>query len=215
MPEPVAIDELPPRAESFGDRTPRTLNVPNAITLSRLVLAVVVFQLIYLDGWWITAAVLFVVAAATDFLDGYIARRTGQVTVLGRILDPFVDKIIVCGAFLFLVAHPQSGVCAWTAFVVFAREMFVTSLRSFLEMHNVDFSASWVGKLKMVAQCVAVPVCLVTLSPQVREVVGTGWPLVVRDVCVYLMLAITVLSGIVYATRALTLIRQLHLTVDR
>lgn len=191
---------------------PRTLNVPNAITLSRLVLAFIVFQLIYLDGWWITAAALFVAAAATDFLDGYIARRTGQVTVLGRILDPFVDKIIVCGAFLFLVAHPESGVCAWTAFVVFAREMFVTSLRSFLEMHRVDFSASWLGKLKMVMQCIAVPVCLVTLSPVVRETFGTGWPIVLRDICVYAMLTATILSGVVYATRAASLIRDLRLS---
>lgn len=215
MPDPATIDEPPRRSAIPPSARPQALNVPNAITLSRLVLAVVVFQLIYLDGWWITAAVLFVVAAATDFLDGYIARRTGQVTVLGRILDPFVDKIIVCGAFLFLVAHPESGVCAWTAFVVFAREMFVTSLRSFLEMHNVDFSASWVGKLKMVAQCVAVPVCLVSLSPVVRGAFGTGWPLAVRDGCVYVMLAITVLSGVVYAARAVSLIRELNLKVDR
>ena len=69
----------------------RSLNLPNLITLSRLGLAVVLFWLIYVEGFWISAAVLFVVAAATDAIDGYIARKFGQVTTLGRILDPFVD----------------------------------------------------------------------------------------------------------------------------
>ena len=80
-----------------------SLNLPNLITLSRLLLAFVLFALIYVEALWITAAVLFVVAAATDALDGYIARKYGTITALGRILDPFVDKIIVCGAFVFLL----------------------------------------------------------------------------------------------------------------
>ena len=190
---------------------PRALNVPNAITTSRLLLALVLFALIDYDGWWITSAILFGIAAATDFLDGYIARRTGQVTVLGRILDPFVDKIIVCGAFLFLVAHENSGVCAWTAFVVFAREMFVTSLRSFLEMHNVDFSASWLGKVKMLVQCVTVPACLLSLSPVARETVGADLLLAIRDVLVVATVVVTIVSGVVYAARATKLIRDLRL----
>ena len=73
------------------------LDIPNLITISRVLMAVVLFALIEADGWWKTATVLFAVAAATDFLDGYIARRYGLVTPLGRILDPFADKIIICG----------------------------------------------------------------------------------------------------------------------
>ncbi|MCA9057458.1 MAG: CDP-alcohol phosphatidyltransferase family protein, partial [Planctomycetaceae bacterium] len=82
-----------------------SLNLPNLITTSRLLLAFVLFTLISLKGWWITSAALFVLAASTDALDGYLARRFRQITVLGRILDPFVDKVIVCGTFVFLLEH--------------------------------------------------------------------------------------------------------------
>lgn len=211
---PAPDATIAPRPPTALPRNASSWNVPNAITASRLVLALVLFALISVDGYWITAAVLFVVAAATDFLDGYIARRTGQVTVLGRILDPFVDKIIVCGSFLFLVAYPESGVCAWTAFVVFAREMFVTSLRTFLETHAVDFSASWLGKLKMVVQCVAVPVCLLSLSESARDILTDGFLFPFRTFAIYATVAVTVLSGVVYAVRAIALIRDLRLRVE-
>src|SRR5437762_629746 len=84
------------------------LNLPNIITLSRLVLAVFLFWLIDIEGHWLAATVLFVIAAATDAIDGYIARRYGLVTKIGRIFDPFVDKVIVGGAFLFLAVVPVS-----------------------------------------------------------------------------------------------------------
>jgi len=82
---------------------PEIWNLPNTITVSRLVLSLMLFVMIYLEGWWKTSALLFIIAAATDFLDGYFARKYNQVTTLGRILDPFVDKIIICGAFIFLL----------------------------------------------------------------------------------------------------------------
>ena len=138
------------------------LNVPNILTTARLVLAVVVFVLIPLDCFW-PAFVVFVVAASTDWVDGYWARRYGQVTQVGRIYDPFVDKIIVCGAFIFLAAEPDSGIAAWMAVVVVAREMLVTALRGFIEQHGGDFSAKMSGKLKMVFQCIAVGASLVAL----------------------------------------------------
>ena len=97
-----------------------SLNIPNAITFSRLILAFVVFALIDFTDAWLTCFAIFIVAVSTDFLDGYLARKWNQVTVLGRILDPFVDKIIVGGTLIFLTAHPDSGVCGWTTFVVIA-----------------------------------------------------------------------------------------------
>ena len=116
---------------------------------------------------------LFAIAAGTDWVDGYWARRYGQVTQLGRILDPFADKIIICGTFIFLAAVPPSGdaddsaseVTAWMAVVVVAREMLVTALRSFFEEHGADFSAKWSGKWKMVAN--------VRPSPQASRDCGT------------------------------------------
>jgi len=113
--------------------------------------------------YW-AALIIFVVAASTDWIDGFWARRYGQVTVLGRIFDPFVDKVIICGTFIFLVASPGSQIAAWMAVVVTGREMLVTVLRSFFEQQGTDFSAKMAGKLKMVLQCLAVVASLYLLT---------------------------------------------------
>jgi len=184
----------------------QALNAPNIITLSRLGLSVVLFILIDIGGWWRTAAAVFTVAACTDFLDGYIARKYGLVTVLGRILDPFVDKIIICGAFIFLQKWEASGVTAWITFIILAREMFITSLRTFLEQRGQDFSAKWSGKLKMILQCVAVPACLLSLSTEFKTwlapTISESAFLTLRDCLLWLAVLITVYSGIEYTWRA-------------
>ena len=182
------------------------LNIPNLITTSRLLLAVALFWLIDYDGYWRTAAVVFLMAAGTDFLDGYIARKYGLVTTLGRIMDPFADKIIICGAFVFLLGKPASGVTAWMVIIIIGREMFVTSLRGFLEQHGMDFSATMSGKLKMVLQCAAVTASLLSLSPEFRE--SVAWVDGVRDVLLWSAIAITVYSGGIYLYRASLMIGQ-------
>lgn len=187
------------------------LNLPNLITVSRLVLAVVLFVLIYMDGYWITSAVVFVIAAGTDFLDGWIARKYKQVTAVGRILDPFADKIIIIGAFIFLLNKEtihegktiESGVNAWMVIVILGREMFVTSLRGFLEQQGKDFSASWSGKLKMIMQCIAVPASLLSLSPDIIE--RFDWFPLVRDYLLWAAVIITLYSGAIYIVRAVQL----------
>ena len=206
-PEPTQESGPPP----IFDR--RALNLPNLITVSRFVLAIILFILIDLDGWWRTAAALFVVAAFTDFLDGYLARKYGQITVLGRILDPFVDKLIICGSFIFLQGKSsgglESGVTAWMTFVIVAREMFITSLRAVLEQYGRDFSAKWSGKLKMLLQCLTVPVCLLSLSQLFLDWAAgfdaAGQFLRLRDVMLWLTVGITVYSGLEYVARAMQL----------
>lgn len=184
----------------------KSLNAPNLITLSRLLLSFVLFVLIYLEGFWITSAVLFAVAAATDFLDGYIARKYGLVTTLGRILDPFVDKIIVCGSFVFLLEKSgASGVNSWMVMAVIGREMFVTGLRSFLEQSGQDFSAVWSGKIKMALQCVAVTASLLSLSPALAGVESFTQT---RDILLWSAVAITVYSGLAYAWRGFQMLRR-------
>jgi CDP-diacylglycerol--glycerol-3-phosphate 3-phosphatidyltransferase len=138
------------------------LNVPNVVTAIRFALAIVVFVLIPLEQY-LAALIVFVIAAGTDWLDGWWARKYGQVTKLGRIFDPFVDKIIICGAFTFLAAEAGSGILPWMAVVVMGREMLVTAIRGFIEQQGGDFSANFSGKLKMVLQCVAVVASLVAL----------------------------------------------------
>ena len=186
------------------------LNIPNLITISRLLMAVVLFVLIEANGWWKTATVLFLIAAATDFLDGYIARRYGLVTPLGRILDPFADKIIICGSFVFLLSdggtEAKSGVTAWIVVVILAREMFVTSLRGFLEQRGQDFSAAFSGKLKMALQCAAVPLCLLSMDTAIRQRYEDL--VLIRDITLWAAVAVTVFSGVEYSIRATKILRR-------
>lgn len=209
------VTRAEPRSGPAGNPLNRdALNLPNLITVSRLLLAFVLFALIWLKGYWITAAILFVVAASTDALDGWLARKYGQITALGRILDPFVDKIIVIGAFVFLLEKKVrvigtdeviwSGVNAWMVMIVIGREMFVTSLRGFLEQQGHDFSASLSGKLKMTTQCIAVTASLLSLSPWVGS--ELPWFPTVRDVLLWTAVAVTVWSGLVYVYRAIAIL---------
>lgn len=192
----------------------RTLfNVPNQLTLLRLVLAVAVFTLIPLH-YFLSAIVVFLIAASTDWVDGYWARKYGQVTQLGRILDPFVDKIIICGAFIMLAAEqPFSGIAGGVAVVVVAREMLVTALRSFIEQSGGDFSASRAGKLKMVFQCAAAVASMIVLMlahqqepPAPSEVPPwLGWSLMVL---VWTAVLLTIYSGAGYVAAAVKYLRE-------
>ncbi len=173
----------------------RILNVPNQITIARLVFSIVVFVLIPFGHYW-WALAFFVAAAATDWLDGYIARKYNLVTQLGRILDPFVDKFLICGVFIFLVAeYPESGIAAWMAVVVVARELLVTVIRSFFEGEGIDFSANMVGKLKMVFQCGAVIASLMALGFASHPPSWMNWLL---TIIVWLAVGLTIYSGAVY-----------------
>jgi CDP-diacylglycerol--glycerol-3-phosphate 3-phosphatidyltransferase len=183
------------------------LNAPNVITISRLVLSVVLFALISLwtsDSCGIAAAILFTIAVLTDALDGYLARKYKLITQLGRILDPFADKIIVLGTLIFLLERTaaRSGVNAAMVVLVLGREMLVTGLRSFLEQHGKDFSASWIGKVKMVLQSFALVFSLLSLSSAFRA----PWFLLSRDILLWSAVAITLYSGWTYLQRALKLV---------
>jgi CDP-diacylglycerol--glycerol-3-phosphate 3-phosphatidyltransferase len=195
------------REGAAGVRRGSPFNVPNLITFSRLLLAVVLFWLIDRGERWLVACAVFMIAAATDAIDGYIARRYGLVTVVGRILDPFVDKVIIGGAFVFLVPQPDSGINAWMAIIVIGREMFITSLRSFLESAGQDFSATWSGKLKMVLQCAAVAASLLYLEygrqSTAQESLATG-----RDLLLWSAVAVTIYSGVAYVVRAVQIFRN-------
>ena len=189
-------------------KKPSIYNVPNALTSIRFGLAIAVMVLIPAE-YYPAALIIFVIAASTDWMDGYWARKYGQVTKLGRIFDPFVDKIIICGTFISLVAVPDSGVASWMATIVIGRELLVTSLRGMIEGSGGDFSASQLGKWKMVLQCVAVVAILVCMiQPDVEWIEWTSFGLL------WAAIVLTVYSGIDYSFAAARVMREPALSSD-
>lgn len=177
-------------------------NVPNLLTTVRFALAIAVIALIPAKAYT-AALIVFVVAASTDWMDGYWARKYGQVTKLGRIFDPFVDKIIICGSFIALVALPESGIAAWMAVVVVGRELLVTSLRGIIEGAGGDFSATFWGKWKMVVQCFAVGFSLLALA----LAPPSSLLLSLRHVAIWGSVLITIYSGLDYTLAAARVLR--------
>lgn len=203
--------------------------VPNFITLGRLALTVVFFLLLNVHDadtfsrqMWI-AFVIFLIAVLTDMLDGYLARAWKVESSFGRVVDPFVDKILICGAFIFFssndfinvaVLHEfpgfpaagagtgeigsVTGVHPWMAVVLIAREFLITSIRGLAESKGIDFRADWAGKIKMIVQCIAVAAVIVDLA-----VVGhVPWVRMTRDIVVWITIVVTVLSATTYVLRA-------------
>lgn len=213
-------------------------HIPNALTIARLVLAAVFFVVLGRTQPWpfakdltffdrfmpafeihpglIVAALIFIVAAITDALDGFLARRWNVVSRFGRVMDPFADKVLVLGAFVMLAGpnliwygvpedHPPlrfTGVETWMVVVILARELLVTSLRGLVESEGKDFSATWSGKWKMILQSIAVPTILLTIA------FWTPWPgsgvRLFLDILIWATVAVTVLSGVPYVRKAIS-----------
>lgn len=132
------------------------LNVPNILTLARIAAVPVVLVLLLFESktncFW--AAIVFSLAAITDWLDGYLARKWEVVTVLGKFLDPLADKLIVMVALIMLI--PLDRVPAWAVFIILAREMLVTGLRSIASSEGIVIAASPLGKYKTIFQMIAI-----------------------------------------------------------
>lgn len=176
-------------------------NLPNKLTSLRLLLAFVLFTTIWINQW-VLSLVIFVIAAFTDWLDGYFARKRGLVSSLGRVYDPLVDKVLVCGAFVFLMEDHRTGLNAWMVTVIIAREFIVTGLRGFLEERGVSFGADQLGKIKMCLQCLAIATMLVVLSLADRGVTSGGlylWQGIVN----WGTVIVTFVSGANYVQKAI------------
>ena len=132
------------------------LNLPNLLTLGRIAAVPLLVVLLLFPGrdacFW--AAAIFSLAAVTDWLDGWLARKWQVVTVLGKFLDPLADKLIVMAALIMLIPHGR--VPAWAVFVILAREIVVTGLRSIASSEGVVIAASDLGKYKTIFQMVAI-----------------------------------------------------------
>jgi CDP-diacylglycerol---glycerol-3-phosphate 3-phosphatidyltransferase len=220
-------------------------HVPNTLTSLRLLLAAVFFAMLsyyqhespggrHGDVLWLNIALaIYVVAVATDFLDGYLARRWKVESAFGRVVDPFCDKVLVLGSFIFFagknftVPHIDpaaiptnvrtiTGVVPWMVVLILARELLVTSLRGLSESAGQSFAAAFSGKLKMAFQSVTIFVILVYVN-YVGFLEDRGgaaanslpqYATRFRDLCIWATLAITVYSGLLYVRRAVALYQR-------
>lgn len=141
------------------------MNLANKITLIRIFLVPVFmfFLLVKVPYGEYLAVGIFILAAATDSLDGYIARNRNQVTKFGKFMDPLADKLLVTAALISLVE--MGKLSAWVAFVIVAREFAITGLRVLAASENITIAASWWGKIKTITQMVAIVVLLIDNFP--------------------------------------------------
>ena len=196
------------------------MSLPNRITLLRFLLAIVLFVLLsqleppnripYFEdlhshpsefSWVLNVAwVFFLLVALTDALDGYLARRLDLSTDFGRIADPFVDKIYICGTFVFLSSAQDLAVRidAWMVVLVIGREFLITGIRGYTEARGHSFPASLWGKLKMFLQCATVVAILLTTA----NFPTTPFFLWTTRLILWSMLAVTFFSAVLYCRAA-------------
>lgn len=186
------------------DERPPVLNVANALTVLRIVIVPFVAWALLIDGgdsttWRLVATGLFVIAAVTDRIDGHVARSSGQVTDVGKLLDPIADKLLIGTALVLLSALGE--VWWWVTILILVRELGITVMRFFLLRYLV-LPASRGGKIKTVLQSVAVGLYLLPLSEL---------PAVVHVVAAVLMAAallVTLVTGVDYVRTALRVRRE-------
>ena len=196
------------------------MNIPNKITVSRLVLSIIYFVLLYLAGLdtipekfdkaiFYAGMAVFSVAALTDVLDGYLARRYNIVTKFGRIADPFVDKVLICGSFIFFVSWPslKPFISSWMVLVIVFREFLVHGLRTIIESKGISFGSTVWGKQKTLTQCITIIWTLFYLvylryNPEMEWWAGT-----ILHSLIWLTLFSTVFSALTYFYKTRKMLR--------
>jgi CDP-diacylglycerol--glycerol-3-phosphate 3-phosphatidyltransferase len=162
------------------------VNLPNLLTLLRIFFVPLLVAALLADGTWIArgqnvipisremfALAVFLAAAATDFIDGYLARRLGQVTTVGTLLDPIADKMLVSAALVSLVDIHR--VQAWIVILIIGREFAVSGLRSIAASSGYTIKASDLGKTKMVAQVLAISLVIASIRwPELKAPANLG-----------------------------------------
>jgi CDP-diacylglycerol--glycerol-3-phosphate 3-phosphatidyltransferase len=183
------------------------VNLPNSITLTRIASVPLLiwvlspkfpFQTIPGEQE-VLASVLFILASITDGLDGYLARRRGQITTTGMLLDPLADKLMVSAAFIILVAYNPRIVPPWIAILVIGREFLVSGLRSIASSEGFTIEASEIGKLKTVIQIVSVVAAILNHRWDYWNL--WGFPVGVHLIAVtaiYWMIVVSIISAVDY-----------------
>lgn len=182
------------------------MNLPNSITMSRI-LSIPIFLWVLSSRLFIgvhgereiAASLLFILASITDGIDGYIARRRGQITTMGMLLDPLADKLMVAAAFIALVQYNPRIVPAWIAVLVIGREFLVSGLRSIAASEGFTIEASDLGKFKTVIQIVSVVAVLLDHRWQEWDFGFVVVPVeLIARMSIWFMVAVSILSATDY-----------------
>lgn len=173
------------------------VNLPNKLTMSRLVLAVIFFTFLSY-GFFDIAFGAFILAGFTDWFDGYLARKRGLLTEFGRIADPFVDKIIICGGFITLILHAQTVLAPWMVVVIVAREFLINSLRSYSEMKSIPVPSNMWGKTKMFLQSITIGALILFYG----HFQTYPWAMALVTTLLWATVILTVVSGLQYIFKA-------------
>ncbi|MFW6172708.1 MAG: CDP-diacylglycerol--glycerol-3-phosphate 3-phosphatidyltransferase [Elusimicrobiota bacterium] len=169
------------------------MNLPNALTLSRIVITFPVVFTLYFGGddvrWVLFSAVLYLIAALTDFFDGYIARKSNQITNLGKFMDQISDKFLVTS--VFLIFAYQGYISFWLVFIVIARDILVSGLRMHAASEGEIIAANYFGKAKTVLQMTFI------LFVYLERIVAFDIPAIFQ-IFQWIVILITALSGMAY-----------------
>jgi len=180
------------------------MNLPNKLTLARLAVIPLLLMMANISGPYAGpfTGLLFLLAAVTDGLDGYLARRQGEVTTLGKFIDPLVDKILVLAGLVILVE--MGRLPGWVAVIIIGREIAVTGLRAMLATKNIVLPASRLGKYKMAAQTVAIVSLFIWgFVPGIPL-----FPIVFQVVALSIAILLTLWSGLDYFVKTWKAIKQ-------
>ena len=190
------------------------MTLPTKLTVLRVLLAFLVMGLLFVPGWPAKTAALagFLAAGATDWLDGYLARRLKQATPLGALLDPIADKVLVLGTFLAFVQLRL--IPAWMVLIIVLRESLITGVRLVAAGRNIVLPAAREGKQKTVSQMLTITVILIVLL--LRELpVSQSLPTPAQDAirlgvlgCLWVTMVLTVVSGTLFFWRHRTILRD-------
>lgn len=182
------------------------MNLPNKLSLFRIALVplfliflLVQFSLPFSLYAKYLAIFIFIVAALTDSLDGYIARKHGLITKFGKLIDPLADKMLISGALIALVSLGE--ISAWPAFIIITREFAVTGFRSIASTEGVVIAASIWGKVKTSLQIIAIVAVMINSS--IFEIPFAG-----ADILIWAATIVTILSGVDYIVKGWHLVRS-------
>ena len=179
------------------------MNLPNKITLFRVAMIPIFLIFMLVPGISYgteIAAAIFIIAALSDLLDGYIARKNNLVTNFGKFMDPLADKLLVSSALICFVE--LSLVPAWVVIIIIAREFIISGFRLIASDNGIVIAASWWGKIKTVVQMVMSVILIINLD--------FTWINILEQISIYLAAALTVISLIDYMIKNKTVLKEKH-----